>query len=123
MPVFRRAFGFVRGALALLGLVVSFAIAIPGIRDTILGASIRSPHDFNQPWAFRGSSRSVDLIPSQMGPWRPAPSLAGYATPRIDGLWRSGHGTHPMSGTSGWPGRLTARTMLKHTGARRAALR
>jgi beta-carotene ketolase (CrtO type) len=84
----------------------------PGVRDSIVGASIRSPHDFNQPWAYKGSSRSVDLIPSQMGPWRPSPSLSGYGTP-IDGLWRSGHGTHPMSGSSGWPGRLTARAILK----------
>lgn len=90
----------------------------PGVRDTIVGANIRSPHDFNQPWAYKGSSRSVDLIPSQMGPWRPSPSLSGYGTP-IEGLWRSGHGTHPMSGTSGWPGRTTARTMLKHAGGLR----
>jgi beta-carotene ketolase (CrtO type) len=86
----------------------------PGVRDTILGASIRSPHEFNQPWAYKGSSRSVDLIPSQMGPWRPSPLLSGYTTPGLEGLWRSGHGTHPMSGSSGWPGRITAKTMLKH---------
>jgi beta-carotene ketolase (CrtO type) len=85
----------------------------PGFRESILGARISSPDDFNDPWAHKGSSRAVDLIPSQMGPWRPSPSLAGYETPEIEGLWRSGHGTHPMSGTSGWPGRLTARAMLK----------
>jgi beta-carotene ketolase (CrtO type) len=91
----------------------------PGIRESIIGANIRSPRDFNNEWAYKGSSRSIDLIPSQMGPWRPSPSLAGYETPGIDGLWRSGHGTHPMSGTSGWPGRITARTMLGETGPRR----
>jgi len=89
----------------------------PGFRDSILGAKISSPDDFNTDWVHKGSSRAVDLIPSQMGPWRPSPSLAGYDTPEIDGLWRSGHGTHPMSGTSGWPGRLTARTMLKRESA------
>jgi beta-carotene ketolase (CrtO type) len=88
----------------------------PGFRESILGAKISSPDDFNTDWVHKGSSRSVDLIPSQMGPWRPSPSLAGYDTPDIEGLWRSGHGTHPMSGTSGWPGRLTARTMLKSEG-------
>ena len=85
----------------------------PGFRDSILGAKICSPDDLNVEWTYKGSSRAVDLIPSQIGPWRPSPSLAGYDTAEIGGLWRSGHGTHPMSGTSGWPGRLTARTMLK----------
>jgi beta-carotene ketolase (CrtO type) len=85
----------------------------PGFRDSIIGAYSSSPDEFNTPWAYKGSSRSVDLVPSQIGPWRPSPSLSGYATPGIDGLWRSGHGTHPMTGTNGWPGRLTARTMLK----------
>jgi beta-carotene ketolase (CrtO type) len=89
----------------------------PGFRDSILGAKICSPDDLNTEWVHKGSSRAVDLIPSQMGPWRPSPSLGGYDTPEIDGLWRSGHGTHPMSGTSGWPGRLTARTMLKRQSA------
>jgi beta-carotene ketolase (CrtO type) len=88
----------------------------PGFRDSILGARITSPDDLNTEWTFKGSSRAVDLIPSQIGPWRPSPGLAGYATPGIKGLWRTGHGTHPMSGTSGWPGRIAARTILKQTG-------
>jgi beta-carotene ketolase (CrtO type) len=86
----------------------------PGFRDSILGAKISSPDDFNTAWVHKGSSRAVDLIPSQMGPWRPGPKLGGdYDTPGIEGLWRTGHGTHPMSGTSGWPGRLAARSLLK----------
>jgi len=32
---FRRAFGLARGALALLGLAVSFALVVPGVRDSI----------------------------------------------------------------------------------------
>jgi beta-carotene ketolase (CrtO type) len=91
----------------------------PGFRESILGAKISSPDDFNTEWTYRGSSRAADLIPSQMGPWRPVPALSGYDTPGIEGLWRSGHGTHPMSGTSGWPGRLTARSMLGRERRRR----
>jgi beta-carotene ketolase (CrtO type) len=85
----------------------------PGIQDSIIGAHAGSPRDFNESWAFRGSSRGVDLIPSQTGPWRPSPELSGYGTP-IEGLWRTGHGTHPISGISGWSGRTTARTVLKN---------
>jgi beta-carotene ketolase (CrtO type) len=96
----------------------------PGFRESILGVEIKGPDDFNTPWAYKGSSRAVDLIPSQMGPWRPSPSLGrDYDTPGIEGLWRSGHGTHPMSGTNAWPGRLTARTMLKRERRRRLSLR
>ena len=34
-PALRRAFGLTRGALALLGLAVSFAVAVPSVRDSI----------------------------------------------------------------------------------------
>jgi soluble lytic murein transglycosylase-like protein len=34
-PAFRRAFGFARGALALLGLAVSFALVVPSVRDSV----------------------------------------------------------------------------------------
>jgi beta-carotene ketolase (CrtO type) len=84
----------------------------PGFRDSIIAAHTTCPAEFNQPWVYRGSSRAVDLVPSQTGPWRPSPSLGGYCTP-IGGLWLTGHGTHPMSGYNGWSGRNTARTMLK----------
>lgn len=91
----------------------------PGFRDSIVGYEVESPDDLNNEWVYKGSSRAVDLIPSQIGPWRPSPSLGGYDTKEIEGLWRSGHGTHPMSGTSGWPGRLAARSLLKSDRKRR----
>ncbi len=86
----------------------------PGLRDTIIGKHIAAPGDFNEPWVFRGSARGVDVVPSQLGPWRPSPTLGGYRTP-IENLWHTGHGTHPMSGTSGWAGRIAARTIIKRT--------
>lgn len=85
----------------------------PGFKDSIVGADIVTPREMNAAWVYKGSGRGVDLIPSQMALCRPSPSLSGYATPGIDNLWRSGHATHSMSGTNCWPGRLTARTMLK----------
>ena len=94
----------------------------PGVRDSIVDRHAASPRDFNEPWAYKGSSRAADLIPSQSGPWRPSPSLVGYRTP-IDGLWHTGHGAHPMSGTNGWPGRTAARTMLKQPLAKRLTRR
>ncbi|MGE4426020.1 MAG: phytoene desaturase family protein, partial [Solirubrobacteraceae bacterium] len=85
---------------------------IPDLRSTIVGQQVTSPADMNVEWVHKGSARGVDVVPSQMGPWRPTPSLAGYRTP-FGGLWHTGHGAHPMSGTSGWPGRIAARTVLK----------
>ena len=84
----------------------------PGFRGSIIGVHADCPAEFNQPWVYRGSSRGVDLVPSQTGMFRPSLTLSGYRTP-INGLWLTGHGTHPMSGLNGWSGRNTARTMLK----------
>jgi soluble lytic murein transglycosylase-like protein len=42
-PAFWRAFSLARGALALLGLAVAFALAIPGVRDSIFQAPPISP--------------------------------------------------------------------------------
>ncbi len=52
------------------------------------------------------------MTPSQLGPWRPIPSLAGYRTP-VKRLWHSGAGAHPVPGINGYSGRSTARAVLK----------
>ena len=54
----------------------------------------------------------VDPIVTRFGPRRPAPGLAGYATP-VPGLFLSGSGTHPIAGINGLPGRNAAAAMLK----------
>jgi beta-carotene ketolase (CrtO type) len=58
---------------------------------------------------------------SQLGPWRPTPTLAGYRTP-VAGLWHSGAGAHPIGLLNGWSGRTTARLVereLDRTGTAR----
>jgi beta-carotene ketolase (CrtO type) len=81
----------------------------PGTRDLIVGAYIRSPEEFP---SHNGNIYHVDMLLSQMGPWRPTPSLAGYRTP-VEGLWHTGAGAHPVGGLSGWGGRTAARTVLR----------
>ncbi|GAA5168600.1 hypothetical protein GCM10023321_62930 [Pseudonocardia eucalypti] len=54
---------------------------------------------------------------SQLGPWRPVPSLAGYRTP-IERLWHTASGAHPVGGLTGWSGRTTARTVARALAAR-----
>jgi beta-carotene ketolase (CrtO type) len=81
----------------------------PGTRDLIIGTHIRSPEEFP---SHNGNIYHVDMLLSQMGPWRPTPSLSGYRTP-VEGLWHTAAGAHPVGGLSGWSGRTTARTILK----------
>jgi len=92
----------------------------PGTRDLIIGTNIRCPEDFP---SHNGNIYHVDMLLSQMGPWRPTPSLSGYRTP-VEGLWHTAAGAHPVGGLSGWSGRTTARTILKAdvaSGTRRPA--
>ena len=65
----------------------------PGFRDSILGAKISSPDDFNTDWVHKGSSRAVDLIPSQMGPGDRARRWAATTPRRSRGC--GGPGTAP----------------------------
>jgi phytoene dehydrogenase-like protein len=62
--------------------------------------------------APQGNVYHVDPIITRFGPRRPAPGLAGYATP-VPGLFLSGSGTHPIAGINGLPGRNAARTVIK----------
>lgn len=47
----------------------------------------------------------------QLLAFRPAPGMAGYATP-VQGLYLCGAGTHPGGGISGLPGRYAASAAL-----------
>jgi len=84
---------------------------VPGIKDHVIGSYVRTPTELSKR-VTRGSIWHVDIVPTQLGPWRPIPSMSGYTTP-VKGLWHTGSGAHPMGGVSGWSGRTTARTMLR----------
>lgn len=83
----------------------------PGTKDLIIGTNIRCPEDIP---SHNGNIDHVDMLLSQMGPWRPTPSLAGYRTP-VEGHWHSAAGAHPVGGLSGWSGRATARAVVSTT--------
>lgn len=84
----------------------------PGFRESIIDLHITTPDDFETRYhVHKGNYEHADVVLSQLGPWRPVPSLAGYTTP-IDNLYHSGSGAFPMSFISGWPGRSTANMML-----------
>ena len=72
----------------------------PGTRDLIIGTNIRCPEDFP---SHNGNIYHVDMLLSQIGPWRPTPSLSGYRTP-MEGLWHTAAGAHPVGGLFGWSG-------------------
>jgi beta-carotene ketolase (CrtO type) len=91
----------------------TFEIYAPGTREKVIDVVTTSPPDFEVEYnAYRGCYNHVDPIFSQLGPWRPIPALAGYKTP-IEALWHSAGGAFPFAWISGWPGRTTAREVLR----------
>jgi beta-carotene ketolase (CrtO type) len=86
----------------------------PGTRDRVIGQWVKSPDELRH-MSHEGSYVVVDMSLSQMGPFRPTRSMAGYRTP-VPGLWHTGAGAHPMGGVHGWSGRTTARTVDRALG-------
>ncbi len=62
--------------------------------------------------AIDGNVYHVDPMITRFANRKPAPGLAGYATP-VPGLFLTGSGTHPTAGVSGMPGQNAATAMLK----------
>jgi len=88
---------------------------MPGLKGLILARAVRTPGDIQSISGLeRGCAYHADMSLTQMGPWRPTPSLAGYRTP-IPGLWHTGAGAHPMGSVNGISGRLAAETVLRAT--------
>jgi beta-carotene ketolase (CrtO type) len=99
---------------------------VGGVRGSLIGTAAVSPADMAR-WTTKGHACHIDMTLSQMGPWRPTPSLSGYRTP-VAGLWQVSAGAHPLPSVNGWGGRTAARTFLRaqrsapgHTGPWRAA--
>ena len=81
----------------------------------VLDLHITTPADFESRYHItHGNYEHVDCSLTQMGPTRPVPSMSGWKTP-IDGLWHTGAGSFPMAFLSGWPGRSSAREILRPT--------
>lgn len=91
----------------------NFAQYSPDLGDAILDVHITTPDDFeSRYYVARGNYEHVDCSLAQMGPMRPTPSLAAWKTP-VRGLWHTGAGAFPMAFLSGWPGRSSAREILR----------
>jgi beta-carotene ketolase (CrtO type) len=87
----------------------------PGVGVSTIASVARSPNDLNMfSNVYQGHLFHADMSIAQMGPWRPTPSLSGYKSP-VEGLWHTAAGAHPMGTLCGWPGRASARHLLKQT--------
>ena len=82
-----------------------------GVKDSMIDQCGVTPAEMSR-WVTKGHACHIDMSLSQMGPWRPTPSLSGYESP-VDGLWQVSAGSHPLPSVNGWAGRSAARTLLR----------
>ena len=84
----------------------------PDLSDKIIAGEILTPPEIEQQFGMkRGHWHQGDMSFDQLLAFRPAPSMAGYATP-VEGLYLCGAGTHPGGGISGLPGKYAATAAL-----------
>jgi beta-carotene ketolase (CrtO type) len=83
----------------------------PGIQSHVIGTYIKSPPVFSR-YVYNAHPYHADMSLSQMGPWRPVPSMSGFTTP-IKGLWHASAGNHPFPAVHGWGGRSAARELIR----------
>jgi phytoene dehydrogenase-like protein len=94
-------------------IMASMKLYVDGF-DAEIGRVETTPKDFEEKFgAPNGAYFHVDMIPTRLGPNRPAPGLSGYKTP-FEGLYLASAGCHPSGGVCGWPGRLAAEEALKN---------
>ncbi|WP_127782486.1 NAD(P)/FAD-dependent oxidoreductase [Rhodococcus sp. X156] len=86
----------------------------PGFAATELHRHVQTPLDLERELRLIGGNvMHVEMSMDQMMLWRPAPELAGYRVPGLDGLYLTGASTHPGGGVAGASGRNTAALVLK----------
>lgn len=91
----------------------SAAAVYAGLEGQEIGRHVMTSADIEAKYRVPGGCIvHVDLVPSRMGPLRPARGLAGYRTP-VNGLYLAGNGTHPGIGVSGINGQLAAKELLR----------
>ena len=78
-----------------------------------IGRCVTTPYDFEQQYAVpRGCIYHVDMLPTRLGPNRPASGMSGART-EIRNLYLAGSGSHPAGGVFGMPGKLAAMEALR----------
>ena len=94
-------------------LLTAAAGVYEGLEGQVIGRHLMTTADISAKYQVpNGCIVHVDLVPTRMGPLRPARGLAGYRTP-VEGLFLGGNGTHPGIGVSGISGRLAAQELLR----------
>jgi phytoene dehydrogenase-like protein len=85
---------------------------VPGVQDSILASETLTPADIEARYSLPGGHVfHGELALDQLGPLRPTPRLAQYATP-IGGLFLGSAGMHPGIGITCAPGHLAAQRAL-----------
>jgi len=98
-----------------LGDAVIDAVAqyAPGVRDTVIGREVLTPHDLEERFGFpEGDAGDGELALDQALFMRPIPGWAWYRTP-VRGLFLGGSAAHPGPGIVGGPGALAAKQVLR----------
>lgn len=91
-----------------------------GMADYEIERRVLTPVDFaERTGATDGNCMHVDMVPSHVGPLRPARGLGGYSTP-VAGLFLGSSGTHPGGAVTGAPGYLSAREVTRQRAAHTA---
>jgi len=92
---------------------------IPGFSSEIVGGELLAPPDLERVLGLpQGNIFHAAMGTDQILHNRPAPGLAQYHVPGVQGLFLGGAGSHPGGGVMGAPGRNAALAALDWAGQR-----